>query len=75
MTWIVQHHFTTIEFLLLINLMLLAIGCFLEVTATLLLVLPILAPALVPLGVESRALLHHLHPQHGGGPGAIRRWA
>ena len=30
----------------------LLIGCFLEVTATLLLVLPILAPALVPLGVD-----------------------
>jgi C4-dicarboxylate transporter DctM subunit len=28
------------------------LGCFLEVTATLLLVLPILAPALVPLGVD-----------------------
>jgi len=28
------------------------LGCFLEVTATLLLVLPILAPALKPLGVD-----------------------
>ena len=28
------------------------LGCFLEVVATLLLVLPILAPALVPLGVD-----------------------
>ena len=31
---------------------LLVLGCFLEVVATLLLVLPILAPALVPLGAD-----------------------
>jgi len=42
----------TWQFLLLINLLLLVLGCFLEVTATLLLVLPILAPALKPLGVD-----------------------
>jgi C4-dicarboxylate transporter DctM subunit len=42
----------TWQFLLLINVLLLALGCFLEVTATLLLVLPILAPALQPLGVD-----------------------
>ena len=40
------------QFLLAINLLLLVIGCFLEVTATLLLVLPILAPALAPMGVD-----------------------
>ena len=33
-------------------MLLLILGCFLEVTATLLLVLPILAPALKPLGVD-----------------------
>jgi len=32
--------------------MLLVLGCFLEVTATLLLVLPLLAPALRPMGVD-----------------------
>jgi C4-dicarboxylate transporter DctM subunit len=47
-----DHHFSTWEFLLAINVLLLILGCFLEVTATLLLVLPILAPALVPLGVD-----------------------
>ncbi len=47
-----QHHFRTWEFLLTINVLLLVLGCFLEVTATLLLVLPILAPALKPLGVD-----------------------
>jgi C4-dicarboxylate transporter, DctM subunit len=47
-----SHDFTTWQFLLLINLLLLVLGCFLEVTATLLLVLPILAPALKPLGVD-----------------------
>lgn len=48
----VSHGFRTWEFLLAINLLLLILGCFLEVTATLLLVLPVLAPALVPLGVD-----------------------
>ncbi|HEY8288152.1 MAG TPA: TRAP transporter large permease [Acetobacteraceae bacterium] len=48
----VEHHFATWQFLLAINVLLLVLGCFLEVTATLLLVLPILAPALVPLGVD-----------------------
>ncbi len=47
-----DNHFATWEFLLAINVLLLMLGCFLEVTATLLLVLPILAPALKPLGVD-----------------------
>jgi C4-dicarboxylate transporter DctM subunit len=38
--------------MLAINALLLVLGCFLEVTATLLLVLPILAPALGPMGVD-----------------------
>ncbi len=48
----VAHGFSTWQFLLAINVLLLILGCFLEVTATLLLVLPILAPALRPLGVD-----------------------
>ena len=44
--------FTTWEFLLMINVVLLIIGCFLEVVGTLLLVMPILAPVLLPLGVD-----------------------
>src|ERR1700750_1660815 len=44
--------FATWEFLLTINFLLLIIGCFLEVVATLLLVMPILAPVLLPLGVD-----------------------
>ncbi len=50
--FVLEHHFATWQFLLIINLLLLLLGCFLEVTATLLLVLPILAPALKPLGVD-----------------------
>ena len=49
---LLDHHFATWEFLLAINVLLLVLGCFLEVMATLLLVLPILAPALMPLGVD-----------------------
>ncbi len=48
----VDNGFTTWEFLLAINVLLLVMGCFLEVIATLLVVMPILAPALQPLGVD-----------------------
>jgi C4-dicarboxylate transporter DctM subunit len=47
-----DHHLKTWQFLLAINVLLLLLGCFLEVAATLLLVMPILAPALVPLGIN-----------------------
>jgi C4-dicarboxylate transporter DctM subunit len=50
--WTLSHHLATWQFLLAINILLLVLGCFLEVVATLLLVLPILAPALGPLGVD-----------------------
>ncbi len=50
--FVAGHGFATWQFLLAINLLLLVLGCFLEVTATLLLVLPILAPVLRPLGVD-----------------------
>jgi C4-dicarboxylate transporter DctM subunit len=49
---LLSHGFPTWQFLLAINVLLLVLGCFLEVTATLLLVLPILAPALRPMGVD-----------------------
>ena len=42
----------TWEFLLAMNVLLLIIGCFLEVVSTLLLVMPILTPVLLPLGVD-----------------------
>lgn len=48
----IDSHLATWEFLLVINLLLLVLGCFLEVIATLLLVLPILAPALKSLGID-----------------------
>ena len=48
----VDHGFTTWEFLLIINILLLIMGCFLEAIATLLVVMPILATALVPLGID-----------------------
>ncbi len=48
----VENHFTTWEFLLAINVLLLVLGCFLEVISTLLVIIPILAPALKPLGVD-----------------------
>jgi C4-dicarboxylate transporter DctM subunit len=50
--FLLDHEFAGWQFLLAINAMLLALGCFREVTATLLLVLPILAPALRPMGVD-----------------------
>jgi C4-dicarboxylate transporter DctM subunit len=48
----VENHLQTWEFLLAMNVLLLVLGCFLEVTATLLVVMPILAPVLKPLGVD-----------------------
>ena len=48
-----NQHFSTWQFLLVTNILLLIIGCFLEVVGTLLLVMPILGPALAPLGVNS----------------------
>jgi len=50
--FLLGHQFASWQFLLAINGLLLVLGCFLEVTATLLLVLPILAPALRPMGVD-----------------------
>ncbi len=50
--WTLDHQLSTWQFLLVINVLLLVLGCFLEVTATLLVALPILAPALKPLGVD-----------------------
>ncbi len=50
--FVLDHHFSTWQFLLTINALLLVIGCFLEVSSTLLVVMPILAPALQPLGVD-----------------------
>ena len=47
-----DHHLHAWQFLLTINVLLLVLGCFLEVAATLLVVMPILAPALHPLGVD-----------------------
>jgi C4-dicarboxylate transporter, DctM subunit len=47
-----DHHLRTWEFLLTINVLLLILGCFLEVAGALLLVMPILAPALLPLGIN-----------------------
>lgn len=44
--------FATWQFLLVMNVLLLVIGCFLEVVSTLLLVMPILTPVLMPLGVD-----------------------
>src|SRR3984885_5397733 len=51
-TWVLAHNLPTWLFLLSINVLLLVLGCFLEVVAALLLIIPILAPALKPLGVD-----------------------
>ena len=48
----VEHGFSSWQFLLAMNVLLLVMGCFLEVIATLLVVMPILTPALKTLGVD-----------------------
>ena len=50
--WVLAQNMAPWQFLLAINVLLLVLGCFLEVIATLLLVLPILAPVLPALGVD-----------------------
>src|SRR6201993_3066134 len=50
--WVLARNLAPWQFLLAINVLLLALGCFLEVIATLLLVLPLLAPVLPALGVD-----------------------
>jgi C4-dicarboxylate transporter, DctM subunit len=47
-----KQNFSSLQFLMVMNVLLLIIGCFLEVVGTLLLVMPILAPVLIPLGVN-----------------------
>jgi C4-dicarboxylate transporter DctM subunit len=47
-----KQNFNTMQFLLVMNILLLIIGCFLEVVGTLLLLMPILTPVLLPLGVN-----------------------
>src|SRR6204780_2701247 len=48
----IGYGFASWQFLLVINILLLVLGCFLEGIATLLLVLPILAPLLRALGID-----------------------
>ncbi len=50
--FVINHHFSTWQFLLAINGLLLVVGCFLEASSALLVVMPVLAPALQPLGID-----------------------
>jgi len=50
--FLLGHGYEPWQFMLAINALLLVLGCFLEVTATLLLVLPIIAPALAQMGID-----------------------
>lgn len=50
--FLLGHGYEPWQFMLAINALLLVLGCFLEVTATLLLVLPIIAPALARMGID-----------------------
>jgi len=50
--WFTLHHFTRIEYLLLINLVFLILGCFLDTTTMLLVLIPLLLPATRAVGVD-----------------------
>jgi len=50
--WFTLHHFTKIEYLLLINLVFLILGCFLDTTTMLLVLIPLLLPATRAVGVD-----------------------
>jgi len=50
--WIVANIDSPLMFLLLVNLLLLLVGCFMEALAALLILIPILVPAAVALGID-----------------------
>ena len=66
----VEHGFSIWQFLLAMNVLLLVTGCFLEVIATLLVVMPDLDAGAETARGRSCAFLHHFHAQHGDRPGA-----
>ena len=50
--WVENRHFSQINFLLLVNLMFLVLGCFLDVSVLLLVFVPMLLPAAKVLGID-----------------------
>ncbi len=51
-TWFTQHEFSKIQFLLLINLIFLILGCFLDTSTMLLVLVPLLIPSAKAMGVD-----------------------
>ena len=50
--WFTQHEFTKIEFLLLCNVVFLVLGCFLDTSTMLLVLVPLLIPSAKIMGVD-----------------------
>jgi tripartite ATP-independent transporter DctM subunit len=50
--WVDGMHFTQVQFLLMVNVLFLALGCFLDVSVLLLVFVPMLLPAAKALGVD-----------------------
>ena len=63
--WVDSMHLSQIKFLLLINLMFLVLGCFLDVSVLLLVFVPMLLPAAKLLGVDLVHLIGLIHPPFG----------
>jgi C4-dicarboxylate transporter, DctM subunit len=51
-SWFTAHHFTQVQFLLLINVVFLILGCFLDTSTMLLVLVPLLIPSAKALGVD-----------------------
>ena len=68
--WVLAQNMAPWQFLLAINVLLLVLGCFLEVIATLLLVLADPCAGAAGARRRSRAFFDHLHPQHGDRAGS-----
>ncbi len=51
-TWFTQHEFSQIQFLLLINLIFLVLGCLLDTSTMLLVLVPLLIPSAKAMGVD-----------------------
>ena len=50
--WVMEMHFSKVQFLLMVNVLFLALGCFMDVSVLLLVFVPILLPIAKVLGID-----------------------
>jgi C4-dicarboxylate transporter DctM subunit len=72
--WVDSMHLSQLKFLLLVNVMFLALGCFLDVSVLLLVFVPMLLPAAKLLGVDLGAFWRAGGAQHDDWPDSPAVW-